>query len=207
MARPRRSAVRHQRVFTQGRNMEDSGIEIPDDLKIRVWDPDSDYRTCSDCGGDCVPEPGGGAGHGIRIMFVCPEHGVHSTVDPFEDTTRQEQDVDQADQTRHLRWFPEGPVARRGGGLASKMTAHVTPACWSRRARSPPTTPHGVDQSADQKKGPLLTSLACALRVLLGVEVRPRLAADPFRIRQVGDRGATRTVAASSREVSRDYKT
>jgi len=64
--------------------MEHDGVEIPGDLAIRVWDPDSGYRTCPECGGDCVPEPNGSDGHGIRIMFVCPSHGVHSVVDPFE---------------------------------------------------------------------------------------------------------------------------
>lgn len=65
--------------------MEHDGVEIPDDLEIRVWDMDSGYRTCKVCGGDCEPEPGGADGYGVRIMFVCPEHGVHSMVDPFED--------------------------------------------------------------------------------------------------------------------------
>ncbi|GAA1628558.1 hypothetical protein [Leucobacter chromiireducens] len=68
--------------------MGDGGIEIPEDLEIRVWDPDSGYRTCPVCGGDCVPEPNGADGHGIRIMFVCPEHGAHSIVDPFADKRR-----------------------------------------------------------------------------------------------------------------------
>ena len=65
--------------------MEYGGVEIPDDLEIRVWYTDSGYRTCLVCGGDCAPEPGGADGHGVRIMFVCPDHGVHSVVDPFED--------------------------------------------------------------------------------------------------------------------------
>jgi len=65
--------------------MEDYGIEIPDHPEIRVWDSDNGYRTCPVCGGDCVSEPSGADGHGIRIMFVCPEHGVHSIVDPFAD--------------------------------------------------------------------------------------------------------------------------
>ena len=63
--------------------MEDDGIEISDGLEIRVWDPEMGYRTCSVCGGDCVPEPNGAEGYGIRIAFVCPEHGMHSMVDPF----------------------------------------------------------------------------------------------------------------------------
>lgn len=48
---------------------------------------DESYRTCAECGRDCEPEPfGAGEGQGIRIAFACPEHGVHSIVDPFEDT-------------------------------------------------------------------------------------------------------------------------
>ncbi len=65
--------------------MEDDGIKITDDMEIRVSDPGTGYRTCPVCGGDCVPEPSGADGYGIRIMFVCPEHGVHSIVDPFAD--------------------------------------------------------------------------------------------------------------------------
>lgn len=48
------------------------------------WDPDESYRTCSVCGGDCEPEPYSVDGHGVRIACVCPRHGVHSVVDPFE---------------------------------------------------------------------------------------------------------------------------
>lgn len=65
--------------------MDYDGVELPDDLEIRVRDPESGYRTCSVCGGDCEPEPVGTDEHGMRIMFICPEHGVHSVVDPFED--------------------------------------------------------------------------------------------------------------------------
>ncbi|WP_125098686.1 hypothetical protein [Leucobacter chromiireducens] len=42
------------------------------------------------CGRDCEPEPFStgigedGPSGGIRIAFVCPEHGLHSVVDPFE---------------------------------------------------------------------------------------------------------------------------
>lgn len=61
------------------------GVELPDDLEIRVWNRDSGYRTCPVCGEDCEPEPVGAEEHGVRIMFVCPEHVVHSVVDPFED--------------------------------------------------------------------------------------------------------------------------
>lgn len=56
----------------------------PDGLVIRV-PADEEYRTCAECGGDCVPEHAALDGSGVRIAFVCPEHGVHSVVDPFED--------------------------------------------------------------------------------------------------------------------------
>lgn len=42
------------------------------------------YRTCSECGADCLPEPSVMDELGARFVFVCPEHGVHSVVDPFE---------------------------------------------------------------------------------------------------------------------------
>lgn len=42
------------------------------------------YRTCSVCGGDCLPEPSATDELGVRLLFVCPDHGVHSIVDPFE---------------------------------------------------------------------------------------------------------------------------
>jgi hypothetical protein len=45
---------------------------------------DESYRTCSECGGDCEPEPVPTA-EGMRIAFTCTEHGVHSVVDPFDD--------------------------------------------------------------------------------------------------------------------------
>ncbi|WP_437583337.1 hypothetical protein ACSAGD_13760 [Paramicrobacterium sp. CJ85] len=55
-----------------------------DGVPIRVPVSD-DYRTCSVCGGDCEPDIGFGSDeHGVRIGFVCSEHGVQSLVDPFE---------------------------------------------------------------------------------------------------------------------------
>ncbi|GAA2089311.1 MULTISPECIES: hypothetical protein [Actinomycetes] len=45
------------------------------------------YRTCAECGADCAPEPfDAGEGTGLRIAFSCPAHGVHTVVDPFEET-------------------------------------------------------------------------------------------------------------------------
>ncbi|OIU87702.1 hypothetical protein [Microbacterium sp. AR7-10] len=47
---------------------------------------DQGYRTCSECGGDCEPDPSISVeGQGARIAFVCPDHGVQSIVDPFEE--------------------------------------------------------------------------------------------------------------------------
>lgn len=44
------------------------------------------YRTCATCGGDCEPDTGLSANStGVRIAWVCHEHGVHSIVDPFSD--------------------------------------------------------------------------------------------------------------------------
>ncbi len=65
--------------------MEYDEISGPDGLAIRVPKNDS-YRTCSQCGGDCEPDPtAGGDGIGARIAFVCPRHGLNAIVDPFED--------------------------------------------------------------------------------------------------------------------------
>jgi hypothetical protein len=52
---------------------------------MTMEEPDESYRTCSVCGGDCEPEPMAEDGLGVRIMWICPEHGAHSVVDPFED--------------------------------------------------------------------------------------------------------------------------
>lgn len=47
---------------------------------------DESYRTCAECGGDCYPDPSPSAdGIGVRIAYICPEHGMHSLIDPFED--------------------------------------------------------------------------------------------------------------------------
>ncbi|MFC7463897.1 hypothetical protein [Brachybacterium sp. GCM10030252] len=40
------------------------------------------YRTCTECGGNCEPEPMP-TEVGMRISFICPRHGVHSVIDPF----------------------------------------------------------------------------------------------------------------------------
>lgn len=62
--------------------MMDDDVEIPDDVEIRMLEDDG-YHTCRVCGRDCVPEDIGTDGTGVRIAFVCPEHGLHSVVDPF----------------------------------------------------------------------------------------------------------------------------
>lgn len=65
--------------------MEYDKVPGPDGLPIRVPTND-DYRTCSECGADCYPDPNAGAdGLGVRIAFICPEHGLHSVIDPFEE--------------------------------------------------------------------------------------------------------------------------
>ncbi len=43
------------------------------------------HRVCGVCGNDCAPDSAGANGLGVRIVFVCPDHGVQSIVDPFED--------------------------------------------------------------------------------------------------------------------------
>lgn len=55
-------------------------------MKIQIGDGSGNeqYRTCAECGADC--EPGifdGGEGVGIRVVFSCVEHGLHSITDPF----------------------------------------------------------------------------------------------------------------------------
>jgi hypothetical protein len=46
---------------------------------------DDSYRTCEVCGSDCEPEPFTIEGGGVRISFICREHGIHSVIDPFEE--------------------------------------------------------------------------------------------------------------------------
>lgn len=40
------------------------------------------YRTCLQCGRDCLPEAFS-TSEGMRIAFACQEHGVHTVVEPF----------------------------------------------------------------------------------------------------------------------------
>lgn len=63
--------------------MEYHEFEGPYGAAIRV-PKDEIHRTCPACGGDCEPEPTSVSGLGVRIAFTCPEHGVHSVIDPFE---------------------------------------------------------------------------------------------------------------------------
>lgn len=44
----------------------------------------SDYRVCSQCGGECFPDPFATEAQGPRIAFVCPEHGLNAVINPFE---------------------------------------------------------------------------------------------------------------------------
>lgn len=46
-------------------------------------DIDEQYRTCPECRRDCEPVPFE-ADKGMRISFICPLHGVHTVIDPFE---------------------------------------------------------------------------------------------------------------------------
>lgn len=64
---------------------EYESLDGPEGLEIRLPKDDS-YRTCSICGGDCEPDTSLSAdGTGVRIAFICPEHGAQSVVDPFAD--------------------------------------------------------------------------------------------------------------------------
>lgn len=54
--------------------MDYNQFDGPDGVEVRV-PTDEGYHTCSECGGDCYPDPSAGA-DGL---------GVHSVVDPFED--------------------------------------------------------------------------------------------------------------------------
>lgn len=45
---------------------------------------DESYRTCTICGRDCEPDPMVVDGVGMRIGFVCPIHGLHTVVAPFD---------------------------------------------------------------------------------------------------------------------------
>lgn len=54
-------------------------------MTLRIFPEDDGYRTCAECGSDCRPEPTVVEGSGVRIAFVCPAHGVHSFIDPFEE--------------------------------------------------------------------------------------------------------------------------
>lgn len=73
------------RAIRRRTDMEYDNFPGPDGLEIRLPRTD-DYRTCSECGAECSPDPAaGGDGIGARIAFVCPAHGVNAIVDPFED--------------------------------------------------------------------------------------------------------------------------
>ncbi|MBO4145956.1 hypothetical protein QWJ06_05375 [Kocuria rhizophila] len=45
---------------------------------------DQSYRTSAECGVDCALDPTAIDGMGVRIAFVCPQHGVQSIIDPFQ---------------------------------------------------------------------------------------------------------------------------
>lgn len=65
--------------------MDYERVKGPDGLGIRI-PKDQRYRTCGECGKVCTPDTGLSTdGHGVRITYVCPDHRVHSIVDPFQD--------------------------------------------------------------------------------------------------------------------------
>lgn len=47
---------------------------------------DEQYRICVLCGADCIPEPTETKGYSIRIIFVCPNCGPNSVVEPFKNS-------------------------------------------------------------------------------------------------------------------------
>lgn len=47
-----------------------------------AFGPDESYRTCSECLGDCPPEPLT-VDHHLQVAFICPEHGIQTVGDPF----------------------------------------------------------------------------------------------------------------------------
>jgi hypothetical protein len=68
--------------------MEYEQIDGPRGLEISVLTSD-EYRTCSMCGDDCEPDSTLSVdGAGVRVAFVCREHGVQRVVDPFEGLRR-----------------------------------------------------------------------------------------------------------------------
>ena len=63
--------------------MEFDGMEIPADIEVTVWGS-NEHRRCNVCRAECAPEPSGADGYGVRIIYVCRDHGLQSVVDPFE---------------------------------------------------------------------------------------------------------------------------
>lgn len=57
-------------------------IAGPDVFDIRV--PRVQAHRVRRLRNDCAPESVGADGMGLRIVFVCPDHGLQSTFDPFE---------------------------------------------------------------------------------------------------------------------------
>lgn len=62
-------------------------VILPSSAEIKTYYPwdmqhslNEDYRTCSQCGSDCEPDPFP-TGKGIRIAFVCAQCGLHSLID------------------------------------------------------------------------------------------------------------------------------
>lgn len=62
----------------------EGGVISHDDLMAELGLGDESYRTCSECGRDCSPEPAAVDGVGIRVAFNCELHGLQTIVDPLE---------------------------------------------------------------------------------------------------------------------------
>lgn len=69
-----------RRTMVAGNNEEDRRVASRDPADR----DEQSYRECAECGGDCTPEPVP-TEQGMRIAFTCPQHGVHSFLDPFND--------------------------------------------------------------------------------------------------------------------------
>lgn len=69
---------------SDSRPEDNDSIEIAYDLELRVGNLSKGYRTCPECGRGCEPVPFDAEARGIRVSFICPLHGVHTVIDPFE---------------------------------------------------------------------------------------------------------------------------
>lgn len=63
--------------------MEHNELGSLDGVPIRR-PADHSYRWCAQCGAECHPDPTSIEGIGMRIAFVCADHGINVLVNPFE---------------------------------------------------------------------------------------------------------------------------